>query len=160
MTSCLHELWANSAIGRIWLQFVSRLAVHGRRYCSSQAFILSVWPSVRGWKAVERFCWIPRALHISFAKAEVKHGSLSEMIRLGSPNQGTKCCRYSLAMPGPSIVLLQGMNFAALEHPWSTIVSTESNPCDLGRSVMRSIETYWKGPSVTAVSKCCSGAFA
>src|SRR5712691_11478733 len=159
VTSCRHELWANSAIGRIWLQLVGRLAVQGRRDCSSHAFIRSVWPSVRGWKAVDKFCWIPRALHISLANAEVKRGSLSEMICWGSPNQGTRCRRYSLATPGPSIVLWQGINLAALEQPWSTMVSTESNPCDFGRSVMRSIETYWKGPSSTATSNCCSGAF-
>jgi hypothetical protein len=38
------------------------------------------------------------------------------------------------------------MNFAAFEHPWLTIVRMESNPSDLGKSVMRSIDTSWKGP--------------
>jgi len=75
MMSCLHKLWANSAMGRILLQLVGWLAVQGRRYCSSQAFIHSVCPSMRGWKAVDRFCWTPNTLHISCAKADVKRGS-------------------------------------------------------------------------------------
>jgi len=146
-------------MGRILLQLVGWLAVQGRRYCSNQAFIRSVCPSVHGWNAVERFCWTPNALHISCANVDVKCGSRSEMIHLGSPNQGTRCFKYSLATPGLSIVLVHGMNFATFKHPWSTIVSTESKPCDLGKSVMRSIKTYWKGPSLTGVSKHCNGAF-
>jgi len=39
------------------------------------------------------------------------------MILLGIPNQGNRCCKYKLATPCPSMVLLQGMNFAALEQP-------------------------------------------
>ena len=39
------------------------------------------------------------------------------------------------------------------------IVRMESKPCDLGRSVIRFINTYWKGPSSTGVSKHCRGAF-
>jgi len=119
----------------------------------------SVCPSVQGWKAVERFCWIPSALHISFANAEVNWGSQSEIILLGSPNQGMRCFRYLSATPVLSIVFMHGMNLAALEHPWSTIVRIKSKPCNLGRSIIRSIDMYWKGPSLTGVSKCCRGAF-
>jgi len=108
---------------------------------------------------VERFCWIPSALHISFANAEVNWGLRSEMILLGSLNQGMRCFRYSSATPVPSIVFMQGMNLAALEQPWLTIVRMESKPCDLERSVIRSIDMYWKGPSSTGVSKRCKGAF-
>jgi hypothetical protein len=108
---------------------------------------------------VDRFCWIPVSLQIAREKLDAKRGSLSEMIRLGRPNQGTRCRRYSLATPGPSISLVHGMNFAALEHPWSTMVRILSYPSDLGRSVMRSIDTYWKGPASTFTSKRCRGAF-
>jgi len=158
-TSCFQELWANSATGSNWLQVEGFPDVQGRKYCLIQVFIRSVCPLVQGWKAVERFCWIPSALHISFTNAEVNQGSQSEMILLGSPNQGTRCFRYSSATPVPSIIFVQGMNLAALEQPWSTIVRMESKPCDFGRSVIRSIDTYWKGPSSTGVSKCCRGAF-
>ena len=70
-----------------------------------------------------------------------------------------RCFRYSRATPVLLIIFVHGMNLAALEHPWSMIMRMESKPCDLGRSVMRSIDTYWKGPSSTGMSKCCRGAF-
>jgi len=158
-TSYFQELWANSAMGSSWLQAEGFPEVQGCKYCSIQAFICSVCLSVWGWKAVKRFCWIPSALHISFANAEVNQGLWSEIILLGSPNQGMRCFRYLSATPVPLIVFIHGMNLAALEQPWLTIVRMESKPCDLGRSVIRSIDTYWKGPSSTGVSKRCNGAF-
>jgi len=85
---------------------------------------------------VDRFCWIPSALHISFANTKVNWGLWSEMIHLGRLNQGMRCFRYLRATPVPSIVLLHRMNLAALEHPWSTIVRIELKPCDLGRSII------------------------
>ena len=51
------------------------------------------------------------------------------------------------------------MNLVALEHPWSTMVRIVLYPLDLGRSVMKSIKTYWKGPSSVGVSKWCKGAW-
>jgi len=158
-TLCFQELWANSATGNNWLQAEGFPDVQGHKYCLIQAFIRSVCPSVWGWKAVERFCWIPSALHISFTNAEVNRGSQSKMILLGSPNQGIRCFRYSSAMPVLSIVFVHGMNLAALEQPWLMIVRMELKPCDLGRSVIRSIDMYWNGPSSTGVSKRCRGAF-
>ena len=83
----------------------------------------------------------------------VKRWSLSEIMHFGIPNHGTRCFRYSLATPSPSMVLLQGRNLATLEQPWSTIVRMESYPPDGGRSVIRSIDTYWKGPCSTCMSK-------
>ena len=56
VTSCLHKLWAYSAIGRSTAQFVCFSVVHCLRYCSTQAFIRSVCPSVLGWNAIEMFC--------------------------------------------------------------------------------------------------------
>ena len=56
------------------------------------------------------------------------------------------------------MVLLQGRNFAAFEHPWSTMVSIASYLFDGGKSVMRSMEMYWNGPCSTWVSKWYSGA--
>jgi hypothetical protein len=43
-------------MGRNAAQFVCLPVVHCLRYCSTQAFILSVCPSVLGWNAVEMFC--------------------------------------------------------------------------------------------------------
>jgi len=158
-TSCFQELWANSVMGKSWLQAEGFPDVQGRKYCSIQVFMCSVCPSVQGWKAVERLCWIPSALHISFTNAEVNQGSWSKMILLGSPNQGMRCFRYSSATPVLLIIFVHRINLAALEHPWSMIVRIKSKPCDLGRSVIRSIDTYWKGPSSRGVSKHCRGAF-
>ena len=72
---------------------------------------------MHGWNAVLRFCCMPVALHTALAKCEVNRGSQSEIIRFGIPNQGNKCLKYRMAVPSPSMDLLQGMNFAALEHP-------------------------------------------
>ena len=105
-----------------------------------------------------RFCCIPVALHTALLKCNVNLGSQSEIMCLGIPNNGNRYLKYCAAMPSPSMVLLIGMNFAALEHPWSTMVRIASYFPDFGRSVIRSIETYWKGPSDTGVSKGCNGA--
>jgi len=47
----------------------------------------------------------------------MNRGSQSEIILLGSPNQGTRCFRYLSATPVPSIIFVHGMNLAALEQP-------------------------------------------
>jgi hypothetical protein len=140
VTSCFQELWAYSASGSIFAQLSCLPVAHVRRYCSTHGFICSVCPSVRGWKAVERFWVTPRLAQSAFEKCDAKRGSLSEMTRRGTPNQGTRCFRYSQATPGPSIVFWHGMNLAAFKHPWSTIVRMLSNPSDFGRSVIRSID--------------------
>ena len=123
VVSLLQELWAYLAIGSSLAQLFCLSVVHGHRYCSTQAFICSICPLVQGWNAVERFCWTPRFLQRVFAKLDVNLGSWSEIICLGTPNHGIRCFRYSLATPGPLIVLWHRMNFAALEHPWLMIVS-------------------------------------
>ena len=84
----------------------------------------------------------------AFAKCKVKHGSLSEIIFVGTLNQGNMCWRYNLAIPSPVIVIQHGRNAVAWEHPWSTMVSIASWPLDCGSWVMRSITTVLKGHSV------------
>jgi hypothetical protein len=59
---CFQELCTYSAIGKSCAHPLGYEAHHGCKYCSSQVFILSVCPSVLGWKAVERFCWMPSTL--------------------------------------------------------------------------------------------------
>jgi hypothetical protein len=139
---CIQELCAYSAIGRSCAHPLGCNVHQGLRYCSNQAFILSVYPLVLGWNVVDRFCWIPRALHSVVANWLAKHGSQLEIIHLGSLNMGTRCIRYSCATLGPSMVFWQGRNFAALEHPWSTMVSMLSCPLLVGKLVMRSMEMY------------------
>ena len=157
--SFFQELWVNSAIGNILAQLFCHPVVHGLRYCSIQAFICSVCPSVLGWNAVDKFCWTPSDLQMALEKFDANWGSWLDMMCLGTPNHGTRCLRYSWAMPGLSIILLQGMNLAAFEHPWLTMMSILSKLSDLGRSVIRSINMYWNRPSPAGTSKHCRGAF-
>jgi len=58
----------NSAIGNILAQLFCHPVVHGLRYCSIQAFICSVCPSVLGWNAVDKFCWTPSDLQMALEK--------------------------------------------------------------------------------------------
>ena len=71
---------------------------------------------------------IPNFIMRAFPNCEVDLGSLLEMTLDGRPNHGWTFCRYNCAIPGPVIVVVQGMKIAALEHPWSTMVSIASFP--------------------------------
>jgi hypothetical protein len=46
-------------------------------------------------------------------------------------------------------VLLQGERITPFVSPWSTMTMTESKPEEGGRSMIWSIETYWKGHMAT-----------
>ena len=118
------------------------------RYCSTHWFFHSDRPSVCGWKVVLMLQSIFSLVVSAFAKWEVKHGSLSEIIFTGTPNQGNMCWRYNLAIPSPVIVVLHGRNTMALKHPWSMMVSFTSWLLDHGSWVMRSITTVLKWHSV------------
>ena len=54
-------------------------------------------------------------------------------------------------MPFVPIVFVQGRKMAALLQPWLMIVRIESNPCDNGRSVMRSKEMVWNRGMTSAI---------
>src|SRR6267142_6521774 len=94
---------------------------------------------------MERFCWIPSSLARARPKWDVKRGSLSLMTRLGNPNHRYTWSRYSLAIWGPVIVVVQGRKIAPREHPWLTMVRMASYPLLLGSSVMRSMATWENG---------------
>jgi len=70
---CFQELCVYSARGRSFAQLFCLPVVHDQRFCLTQVFILSVCPSVLGWKAVDRFCCIPR-----LAQSDLKSGTQSE----------------------------------------------------------------------------------
>ena len=91
--------------------------VTSRRYCSTHWFFRSDSPSVWGWNAVDRLHVIPSLLVRAFPKWEVNLGSLSLIMREGSPNHRYMWSRYSQAIPGPVIVSAHGRKTAALEHP-------------------------------------------
>ena len=67
--------------------------------------------------------------------------------------------RYNAATPSPVMFVVQGINFAAFEQPWSIIVSMALKPFDSGRSVIRSMATIWKGPEWGSGVIGCNGAF-
>ena len=58
----------------------------------------------------------------------------------------------SLAVPSAVIVLLQGRRITPFVRPWSTTTSIESNPSDIGRSVIKYMEQLAKGRVVLAPS--------
>jgi hypothetical protein len=74
----------------------------------------------------ERFCLMPSFNARAFPKCEVNCRSQLLIILVGSLNYLYKCFRYNCMMPTLVIVMVQGMNVAALEHPWSTIVRMAS----------------------------------
>jgi len=86
VTSCFHELWAYSAIGRSVAQFICLPVVQCLRYPSTQVFILSICPSVLGWNAVKMFCWMLRLWQRVWLNWLAKQGSQSDIIYFGKPN--------------------------------------------------------------------------
>src|SRR5258708_16277623 len=82
----LRLLWTAVAIGSQTDQSAGWLEVTRRRYCSIHWFFRSDRPSVWGWKAVDRFCWIPSRMFSAFPKCDVKRGARSVINLVGSPN--------------------------------------------------------------------------
>src|SRR6266576_4598503 len=115
-----------------WVQSSGDAEVTRRRYCSTHWFFRSDSPSVWGWKAVDTFCRVCSLSVSALLKWDVNLGSLSLMIFVGSPNHRYTLSRYSWAMPGPVIVVSQGRNIAALEHPWSMMVRMAFFPLCVG----------------------------
>ena len=128
-----------------WVQSSGDAEVTNLRYCSIHWFFLSEMPSVWGWNTVDRFYWIPSFWLSAFPKCDVKRGSRSLIIFMGSPNHRYTWSMYSWAISGPVIVIEQGRKIAALEHPWSTIVRMASFSLCISSPVIRSIATLWKG---------------
>ena len=60
-------------------------------------------------------------------------------------------------MPSLVTFMVQGMNLAAFEQPWLMMVSMVLKPFDLGRLVIRSMATTWKGPWWGLTGIICSG---
>jgi hypothetical protein len=74
----------------------------------------------------------------SVANDDVKRGSLSDIIRPGSPNHLYTLSKYNRAISAPVMVVLHGRNRAALVQPWSTMVRIASWPLLSGSWVIRS----------------------
>ena len=138
-------LCTNSATGRHCAQSSCHSFTQKRRYCSSHWLERSDCLSVRGWYAVEIFCWIPSTLQSSLVNFDANRGSLSLMIFEGSPKQAKTCLAYRMAVSSPDISSTHGMKTVAFEQSWSVTVSIESYPCDTRSFVMKSIATVSKG---------------
>ena len=124
-----------------WVQSFGDVEVTNQRYCSIHWFFLSEMPSVWGWNTVDRFCWISSFWLSTLPKWNVKQGSRSLIIFVGSPNHRYMWSMYSCAISGPVIVNEQGKKIATLEHLWFTMVRIASLPLCIGNPVMRSIAT-------------------
>ena len=101
--------------------------------------------SIHGWYAVDIFCSIPINLHSSCMNFNTNRGSWLLIILLGSLKWVTMCLRYSAAVPSVLISSMHGIKIAALVQLWSVTVRMESNPCDMGSLVMKSIATVLNG---------------
>ena len=115
-------LWTAVAMASQSDQSLGCPPVTNLRYFSTHWFFHSESPSVWGWEAVNRFCWIPSHLVSAFPKCEVNLGSLSLMTFLGSPYYELMWLRYNYAIPTLEMWVEHGKNSATLERPWSTIV--------------------------------------
>src|SRR5579863_8262628 len=92
-----------------------------------------------------RFCLIPSCAHSSLKNVEVKHVSLSDMIRFGRPTKGNTRSLNSLATPSASIVSLQGTRMTAFVQSWSVMVIIVSLPSDIGSLTIKSTAMVWNG---------------
>jgi hypothetical protein len=98
------------------------------RICLTYWFFLSDSLLVCGCVVVLRFCLICNFSAIDLLKCDVNHGLQSLMIFWGNLNHWKTCSKYSCAISGLVIVVLQGKKIAVHEHPWSTMVRIASFP--------------------------------
>jgi hypothetical protein len=133
------------------VQSSGTVEVTSLKYCLIHWFFCLDSPSICGWNAMDMFCSIPNFVVSALLKWDVNHGSLSLMIFVGNPNHWNMLLWYNWAIPGPVMVVLHGRNTAALEHPWSTIVSIMSFLCIDGSPMIRSMVTLWNGQAFSSV---------
>ena len=120
--------------------------MYARRYCSNMALVLSVSPSVCGWKAVLSLLSIPNFPVVSFHRSEVNSVPLSVMLSCGSPYSLTISFMKRLANCRAARPFEHGMKWLILVSRWM-ITTMVSYPSDFGRSVMKSIAIDFHGRS-------------
>jgi len=104
-------------------------------------FILSVCPSVWGWKAVDKRWLVPRISRRAVMKRPVKRGSLSLTIALGRPWCFMTWLTYRRAVSSPVTCTVVGMRCVILDNLSTT---TKSAVCPLfvfGRCMIKSMVT-------------------
>ena len=112
-----------------------------RRQSSTTLFILSVWPSVCGWNAVESRILVPSISATLCKKMLLKCGSLSQVISLGKPWMRHTLSKNSLAQPGASIEISVGTRCVILVSlSTKTMIALFSESVN-GKPVMKSMLT-------------------
>src|ERR1700687_629519 len=91
------------------------------------------------------FWAIWRILQTSLVNLDVKRGSLSLIIFLGSPYLQNTFLTNSPAVSSAVIASLHGIKSVALVQSWSVTVRIESYPWDGGSFVMKSTAMVSKG---------------
>src|ERR1700687_2091274 len=105
------------------------------------------------------FCAMRSILQTSLVNLDVKRGSLSLIIFLGSPYLQNTFLTNSPAISSAVTVSLHGMKSIALVQSWSVTVRIESYPWDGGSFVMKSTAIVSKGMASRVGKMGCSGAF-
>ena len=86
-------------------------------------------------------------------KQEMNSGLQSEVTCFGMPCLENMCITNSIARSSEVQWMVVGMNMPCLES-WSTITRIESQPVDVGRVSMKSIEMEFHG--CTGIGSCFS----
>ena len=97
-------------------------------------------PSDYRWNAVDRNDLMSSLFKRAWNKHATNYSPWSEIILLGSPNYRYRCVRRMDASSSAVIVFLHSTSIIPLVSPWSTMDRILSNPFDVGRLVMKSIE--------------------
>jgi len=116
-----------------------------------------VVPSDCGWNVVEVACSIPSPFMNAFIDLAMNQGSQSDMALSGMLYRLNRLLVRSLAISSELASFVVGTNIIPFVSPWSTMDKIESFPCDLGRSVIRSIEIWENGQLFFAAGIPCSG---
>ena len=128
--------------------------MYAQRYCSNMALVLSVCPSVCGWKVRLSLRSIPNFPVVSFHRFEVKGVPLVVMISCGSPCSLTISSMGRLANCRPSMSFEHGMKWLILVIR-SITTSMVSYASHFGRSGMKSIPFDFNSRS-GASFECCN----
>ena len=111
--------------------------------------VISVWPSVYGWNAVDIFKSVPSIRISSCQNLAVNLGLRSDTMLYGTPCNRTIFSRYAFAHAAALVSAVNGIKCVCFEN-LSTTTYTESPPTLFyGISVMKSMLTCYHGLSGT-----------
>jgi len=93
-----------------------------------------------GWNVVDKDNLMPSLFKRAWNEHTTNCSPQSEIILSGSPNHRYRCVRRIDASSSAVIVFLHSTSMIPLVSSWSTVDRILSNPFDVGRLVMKSIE--------------------